>query len=148
MHKNKQWFNKEYLLKRKELRLITKALNLNSNDSRSRQTFCNLKRHYIGLYRKLKWKHEQEILCKLENNYIKWTQKSSWKLLRHVKADRGKALQNQHELPPLEESLNYFKALLEKQTPEFPVKEIQTLETSEPLRTFINPSILKKSNVD
>ena len=57
VYKNKQWFNKECLTKRKELRLITKTLNRNPNDSRLRQRFCNLKKHYRSLGRKLNSKH-------------------------------------------------------------------------------------------
>ena len=66
VHKNKPWLNKEFLIKLKELRLITKALNRNPNDSRLRQRCCNLKKHYRNLCRKLKRKHERELLCKLE----------------------------------------------------------------------------------
>ena len=50
------------------------------------------------------------------NNYIIQTE-SFWKLLTQVKEDKGQALQNQHEFPPLEKSLNYFKTPLHKQTP-------------------------------
>ena len=57
VHKNKQWFNKDCLIKRKTLRLITKALNRNPNDSRLRQRFCNLKKHYSRLCKKLNRKH-------------------------------------------------------------------------------------------
>ena len=46
VHKNKQWLNKECLIKRKELRLITKTINRNPNDSQLRQRFCNFKKHY------------------------------------------------------------------------------------------------------
>ena len=63
--------------------------------------------------RKLKRKHEQELLCKLEQLHHTDTE-SFWKLLRQVKEDEVQALQNQHELPPLEKSLNYFKAFLQK----------------------------------
>ena len=48
--------------------------------------------------------------------------KSFSKILRQVKGDKEQALQNQHELPPPEKSLNYFMALLQKQIPEFLVK--------------------------
>ena len=108
VHKNKQWFNKECLIKRKELRLITKALNRNSNDSRLRQSFCNLKKHYRRLCRKLKRKHEQELLCKLEKLHHTDTE-SFWKLLRQVKGDKGQTLQNQREVPPLEKSSKLFQ---------------------------------------
>ena len=66
VHKNKQWFNKECLTKRKELRHITKVLNQNPSDSQLRQRFCNLKKHYRSLCRKLKFKHEQELPETLE----------------------------------------------------------------------------------
>ena len=66
VYENKQWYNKECLIQLKELRFITKTLNRNTNNSRLRQRFCNLKRHYRSLCRKLKRKHEQELLCKLE----------------------------------------------------------------------------------
>ena len=46
------------LKKRKELRLIIKALNQNPNDSRMKQKFCTLEKHYRSLCRKLKRKHE------------------------------------------------------------------------------------------
>ena len=49
---------KECLKKRKELRLIIKALNQNPNDSRIKQKFCTLEKHYRSLCRKLKRKHE------------------------------------------------------------------------------------------
>ena len=87
-----------------------------------RQRFCNLKKHYRSLCRKLKIKHEQELLCKLEQLQHTNTE-SFWKLPRQVKGDKGRTLQNQHKLPPLEKSLNYFKELLQKQISEFPVKE-------------------------
>ena len=64
VHKNKQWFNKESLIKEKELRLITKALN--PSDSRFRLRFRNLKNRYRNLCGNHKRKHEQELLCKLE----------------------------------------------------------------------------------
>ena len=95
------------LNKRKELRFITKALNWNSNDSRLRQRFCNLKKHR-RLCRKRKHKHEQELLCKFKQLHHTDTE-SLWKLLRQVKGDKGQALQNQHELPSLENSLNYLR---------------------------------------
>ena len=57
------------LIKRKELRLIIKALSRNPDDSRLRQRFCNLKKSYRSLFREFKRKHEQELLCKLEQLY-------------------------------------------------------------------------------
>ena len=113
VHKNNQWFNKECLIKRTDFRLITKALNQNLNDSQLRQRFCNLKRHYSSLCRKLKRKHEHELLCKLEQLHDTDT-KSFWKLLRQVKGDKTQTLQNQHELPPLEKSFNYSKVIMIK----------------------------------
>ena len=122
VYKNKQSFNKGCYIKRKKLRLITKALNLNPSESRLTKRFCNLKKHYRSLCRKVKRKHEQELLCKLEQLHYADTE-SFWKLLRQVKGDSGLAFQNQHGLPPLKKSLNCFNALIQKQTPEFSVKE-------------------------
>ena len=87
-----------------------------------RQRFCNLKEHYRSLCRKSKRKHEQELLGKLDRLHHTDTE-SFWKLLKQIKGDKKQTLINQHELRPLEKSLNYFKALLQKQTPEFPAKE-------------------------
>ena len=103
----KTMIQQSVLNKRKELRFITKALNWNSNDSRLRQRFCNLKKHR-SLCRKRKHKHEQELLCKFKQLHHTDTE-SLWKLLRQVKGDKGQALQNQHELPSLENSLNYLR---------------------------------------
>ena len=66
VQKIKQWFKNECLIKRKELGLITKALNRSPNDLRLRQMFCNSKRYYRSLRMKFKRKYEQELLCKLE----------------------------------------------------------------------------------
>ena len=99
VYKNKQWFNEECLIKRKELRLTAKALNRNPNGSRLRQRFCNLKKHYRSLCRKFKRKHEQELLCNHEQLHNTDTE-SFWELLSQVKGDKWQALQNQHELPP------------------------------------------------
>ena len=57
------------------------------------------------------------IPCKLEQLHHTDTE-SFWKLLRKIKGEKRKTLQNQHE-----KSVNYFKVFLQKQTPEFPVKE-------------------------
>ena len=103
----KTMIQQRVLNKRKELRFTTKALNWNSNDSRLRQRFCNLKKHR-SLCRKRKHKHEQELLCKFKQLHHTDTE-SLWKLLRQVKGDKGQALQNQNELPSLENSLNYSK---------------------------------------
>ena len=61
------------------------------------------------------------MLCKSEQ--LHHTDTEFFGLLRYVKGDKGQALQNQHELAPLEKSLNYFKAIFQKETPEFSVKE-------------------------
>ena len=66
VHEIKQCFQKECLIKRKELRLITKALNRNPNDLRLKQRFCNLAKYYRSLRMKFKHKHEQQLLCNLE----------------------------------------------------------------------------------
>ena len=89
---------------------------------RLKQRFCNLKKHYRSLCRKLKRKHEQEFLCKLKQLHHTDTE-PFWKLLKQAKGDKRQTLQNQHALLPLEKSLIYFKAILQKQTTEFPVKK-------------------------
>ena len=51
VYKNKQWFDKECLIKRKKLRLVKKALNRSPKESSLRQRFCNLKKRskaYLG----------------------------------------------------------------------------------------------------
>ena len=121
VHKIKQCFQKECLVKRKELRLITKALNRNPNDLRLKQRFCNLTKYYRSLRMKFKHKHEQQLLCNLEQLHHTDTE-SFWKLGK-LKGTKGKLSKNQHNLSPFEKSLNYIKALLQKETPKSPVKE-------------------------
>ena len=104
------------------MRLIAKALNRNPNGSQLRQSFCNSKKHHSSLCMKLKRKHEQELLCKPKQLHHTDTE-SFWKLQRQVKEVKRQTLLNLHELPPFGKSLYYCKALLQKQTPEFPIKE-------------------------
>ena len=70
------------------MKLITKARNRNPNDSPLRQWFCNLKKHYRSLCRKLKRKHEEELLCKLEQLHNTDTE-FFWNLRTQVQGDEG-----------------------------------------------------------
>ena len=53
--------------------------------------------------------------------------------------DKRQTFQNQHELPPFGKSLNYFKALLQKQTPEFPVKENPNIKNVLDIESLYKP---------
>ena len=58
------------LIKRKELRLIIKALSRNPDDSRLRQRFCNLKKSYRSLFREFKRKMNKSYFANLSNYII------------------------------------------------------------------------------
>ena len=70
VYHRKQCFNKECLIKRKEMRFITKALNRNPNDSRLRQRFFNIKKHYKFYIRNLNVKMNKNYFVNLTNYII------------------------------------------------------------------------------
>ena len=76
--------------------------------------FHQLSKVYKSLCKKLKRRHDQQLIKKLETLPIT-DPNNFWNLLKQLKTG-GKFVSNKEDLAPLDEVQDYYKKLLQKQT--------------------------------